>query len=593
MRAARALALVLVIIVSASLLAGLSYLVPSLFHRGRIIVRAYAMGGDGDSTQLTNASFSVWAWAPTPNGTEFIPVFNGTGPQAVIDLARLVGWAKDWIRAYGMAAIFSFEPSIIIWASYPISLPNGSVELVTQPSFQPLNLSLPLSGSGAVIDVMVSSPFRTLLKANGKGAGVAVRGLGKVLPEQTTTTTVTTTITGSWTSSSVPCLGGPCVILYYLAPHVIKWYPNDTGVAPISLAIALGQPSNASEGLASLYVSIITFSQAIKQFSINGLMIAGSAFDAATEEYEETGNLYQAVSKLSAQLGTTFKFTSEAEVTESSGVQVYVPTPYNVVQHVRDIGQLYMVGQVALVNWTEYIFNQDWPNDLEPTGNWYLGLQLTEVEVAESDGAEAPVIYNWWAYDPCVNLSEWAYEQQVLMQAPSYFFGTGMNSTCPLPNTPAPVIWQDYATNLTYYTSVNPGSQQEYSYVDLSVNGGETLLGIGIDAGSAIAWIIGTALMASQPEIGAAVLVIAALLDSFQYQYHSVAEAVNSFFVDNTYPSQYVNVYYSDLTPVYVNASGYSFTLPKELILINVSSSPPPPPTFDPPIGGMSRSMNP
>jgi hypothetical protein len=589
LRAARALALALVIIVSAPLLAGLSYLVPSLFYRGRIVIRAYAIGSDGDSTQLTNASFSVWAWAPTPNGTEFIPVFNGTGPQAVINLSRLVGWAEDWIHAYGMAAIFSFEPSIIIWVSYPIHLPNGSVELVTQPYFQPLNLSLPLSGSGAVINVMVSHPFRTLLngiplKANGEGAGAAVRGLGEASPEQTTTTTVTTTITGSWTTSSVPCLGGPCVILYYLAPHVIKWYPNNESTAPISLAIALGQPSNASEGLASLQVSIITFSQVIKQFSINGLMIAGSAFDAATDDYGETGNLYQAVSKLSAQLGTTFTFTSEAEVTESSGVEVYVPTPYNVVQHVKDVGQLYMVGQVALVNWTEYIFNQAWPNDLEPTGNWYLGLQLTEVEVAESDGAEAPVIYNWFAYDPCINVSEWAYEQQVLMQAPSYFFGTGMNSTCPLPNTPAPVIWQDYDTNLTYFTTKNPNSQQQYSYVDFFVNGGESPLGIGINAGSAIASIIETVLMASQPEVGAAVLVIGALLDSFQYQYHSVAEAVNSFFVDNTYPSQYVNVYYSDLTPVYVNASGYSFTLPKELILINLSSSPPPPPTFDPPL---------
>jgi hypothetical protein len=26
-------------------------------------------------------------------------------------------------------------------------------------------------------------------------------------------------------------------------------------------------------------------------------------------------------------------------------------------------------------------------------------------------------------YDPCVNLSEWAKEQQVLMQNSSYFFG--------------------------------------------------------------------------------------------------------------------------------------------------------------------------
>ena len=590
MRAKRALAFILIIIVSASLLAGLSYLVPSLLHRGRIIIRAYAMGGDGDSTQLTNASFSVWAWAPTPNGTEFIPVFNGTGPQAVINLSRLVGWAKDWIHAYGKAAIRSFEPSIIIWVSYPIPLPNGSVELLTQPSFQPLNLSLPLSGKGTIINVMVSHPFRTLLKANGRGAGADVRGLGKVLPEQTTTTTVITTITGSWTTSSVPCLGGPCVILYYLAPHVIAWYPNNESMAPISLAIALAQPSYVS-GNAVVEIGITVVSNQTKQFSINGLMIAGAAFDAAVDD-AEVGDLFQAISQLSPALGTTFTFTTEGGVQEGNGTQVET-APSTIIPNTADIAQLYMVGQAALVNWTEYIFNQAWPNDLEPTGNWYLGLQLTEFKAVENSSAVAPVIYYWMAYDPCVNLNEWASYQEALMQNPNSLYYGEINSSCLPPNTPAPVIWQDYATNLTYFTTVNPSSQQKYSYVDLSVNGGESLLGIGIDAGSAIASIIGTALMASQPEVGAAVLVIAALLDSFQYQYHSVAVSVNSFFVDNTYPSQYVNVYYSDLTPMYVNASGYGFTLPRELILINLSSSPPLPPTFDPPIGGMSRSMNP
>jgi len=558
--AARALALVIAVIVSASLLAGLSYLVPGLFHRrGVIIVRAYAIGNDGDPTQLTNASFSVWAWAPTPNGTEFIPVFNGTGAQALINLTRLVGWAEDWIRAYGMAAIFSFEPSITIWVSYPIALPNGSVELLTQPSFQPLNLSLPLSGSGAVIDVMVSHPFRTVVKASGGGAGVAVRGLAKVLPEQTTTTTVTTTLTVTSTYTHTYGL----MVWYWLMPHVIAWYPNNESMAPISLAVALGQPSDVS-GNAYMTISITEASSNISQFSINGLMIAGSAFDAATDDYEETGNLFQAVSKLSPQLGTTFQFTTEGEVTEGNGTGVET-LPSTIVPGTHDIAQLYMVGQVALVNWTAL-------NVLaEPVG-WYLGLQLTEVEVVESDGALAPVIYTWSAYDPCINVSEWAYEQQVFMQAPSYFFGTGMNSTCPLPNTPAPVIWQDYDTNMTYYATVSPGKSLYIYYVDLSVNGGESPLGIGIDAGSAIASIIGTVLMVSQPEIGAAFLMIGALLGAFQYQSHSVAAYVNSItIVSNFLPPYNVSVYYSNLTPVYT-VSGQGFTLPRELILINVTS---------------------
>jgi len=190
----------------------------------------------------------------------------------------------------------------------------------------------------------------------------------------------------------------------------------------------------------------------------------------------------------------------------------------------------------------------------------------------ESNGAEAPVIYYWMAYDPCVNLNEWANEQQLLVQDPGDFFAFGMNSTCPLPNTPAPVIWQDYATNLTYYATVSPGKSLSISYVKLSVNGGESPLGIGIDLGSAIAWTIATTLMESQPEIGTAFLVIGALLGSFQYQYQLVAEVVNTIIIASDFlPPYNVSVYFSNLTPVYT-VSGQSFTLPRELILINVTS---------------------
>jgi len=564
LREAKALALVIAVMVSASLLAGL-YL-PRLLFRGRIIIRAYAMGSDGNLTQLTNASFSVWAWAPTPNGTMFIPIYNGTGPQAVIGLGKLAGWAEDWIRAYGKAAIRSLAPSIIIWVSYPILLPNGSVELVTQPSFQPLNLSLPLSGIwGVVVNVVVDHPFRTLVKASGEGAGVAVRGLAKALPGQTTTTTVTTTITTS--TVSAVCGRGVCDV-WYLAPHVIKWYPNDTGMAPISLAVALGQPSNVSEGYANsdVVITITVASAYVNQFTINGLMIAGAAFDAAMDDVE-VGDLFQAISQLFPQLGTTSTFTTKGEVAEGNGTTAYIPLQN---EKGPDIAQLYMVGQVALVNWTAYTL----PLVSNTPVAWYLSLQLTEFKAVESNGAVAPVIYNWWAYDPCVNLSEWAYEQQVLMQNSSYFFGTGMNSTCPLPNTPAPVIWQDYATNLTYFTTKNPNSQQQYSYVDFFVNGGESPLGIGINAGSAMAWIIETVLMVSQPEVGAAVELIGALLSAFQYQSYSVAVTVNNFLVSNTFPrGYYVNVYFSNLTPMYT-VSDQGFTLPNELILINVSSSP-------------------
>jgi hypothetical protein len=314
-------------------------------------------------------------------------------------------------------------------------------------------------------------------------------------------------------------------------------------------------------------------SSKVSQYAINGLMIAGSAFDAAVDD-AEAGDLFQAISQLSPVLGTTFKFTTGGvEVASSNSTGALISSSV-------DIGQLYILGQVALINWTAL-------NVLaEPVG-WYLGLQLTAVKVVESDGALAPVIYSWTAYVPCVNLSEWAQEQQALMQDPGDppglsgdliahppGGGGGSGATCPLPNTPAPVIWEDYAKNLTHYATVNPGKSLSISYVNLSIGlyGAKSPLGIAIDLGSAIASIAGTAIsVAGFPEVGAALEVIGGLLGSVQYQSYSVAVSVTGISIVNGFWQYNVNVYFSNLTPVYT-VSGYGFTLPKELILINVTS---------------------
>jgi hypothetical protein len=295
-------------------------------------------------------------------------------------------------------------------------------------------------------------------------------------------------------------------------------------------------------------------------------MIAGAAFEAAMKD-AEVGDLFQAISQLSPVLKTTFTFTTKGGVTESNTTEATTLPPNH-----DDIGQLYMVGQAALVNWTEYVTVWGF-GETEPTGNWYLGLQLTEFKAVKNSSAVAPVIYSWSAYDPCVNLSAWAWEQQALMQDPYYLLDSGTNYWCPLPNTPAPVIWQDYATNLTYYANVSPyNTHFEIYYVHLSVNGGESPLGIGLDVGSAIASIIGTGLMVlpGGQAAGAVLEVIGALLGAFQYQSNSVAAYANYIVIYNHLP-YYVNVYYSNLTPVYTVGS-QSFTLPRELVLINVTS---------------------
>ncbi len=521
MRTKRALALALIIIVSASLLVWLYS--PGLLYWRSVIIRAYAVGSHHTLIWLTNASFSVWAWAPTPNGTEFIPIYNGTGPRAVIGPGKLVRWAEDWIRAYGRVAIGAFEPSIIIWVSYYIRLPNGSVELVAQPFYRPLNLSFPLSGIlGVVVNAVMGRPFITVVKAS----GAAARGSGKA-----------------------SALSPP----FYVVPHVIAWYPNDTGMAPISFIIALAQPSplvtSSYEG--SAFVNIVPVGLPA---TVDSVTFSGSEFEAALR-VAESGNLLQAVRTLSPVMGPALNYTIIMPI----GAVAYIPLQN---EKGPDIGQLYIVGQGALVNWTEV-------SAFGRPVTWYLSLQPTEARIANVYQQTTIATYGWWAYDPCVNLSEWAHEQQVLMQNSSYFFKAGMNSTCPLPNTPAPVIWEDYATNMTNYAVMKPGGNfAELSYeLSYSVNG--TIispLGAGIDLGSAIASVM-EGKDFGQPGATAFADLIAGVLNPFQWVYNEIA-ALNGL-----WRGYYVNIYFNDLTPVYYNASGYGFTLPGKLVLINVTSS--------------------
>ncbi|ESQ20219.1 MAG: hypothetical protein CISAcid_18130 [uncultured Acidilobus sp. CIS] len=522
MRTKRALALALVIIVLASLLVWL-YSPGLLYWRG-VIIRAYAVGSHHTLVWLTNASFSVWAWAPTPNGTEFIPIYNGTGLQAVICPGRLARWAEDWIRAYGRTAIGVFEPSIIIWVSYYIRLPNGSVELVAQPFYRPINLSFPLSGGwGIVVNAVMGRPFITVVKAS----GAAARGSGEA-----------------------SALSPP----FYVTPHVIAWYPNDTGMAPISFIIALAQPSPLVTSFNEGVVHMLILPSGIPA-TVDSVTFSGSEFEAALR-VAESGNLLQAVRMLSPVMGPALNYTALLE-----NAVAFATIPSN--RYSADVSQVYIVGQGALVNWTEV-------SAFGRPVTWYLSLQLTEARIANVWHVMVIATYSWGGYDKCVNLSEWAHEQQVLMQNSSYFFKAGVNSTCPLPNTPAPVIWEDYAVDLTNYTAVRPNSTFNAFSDDLSYSVNGIIyrrISVGIDLGSAIASVIESKAF-GQPGAIAFADLIAGVLNPFQYQTSYV------ILLDNTLPPYYVNVYYSGLTPVYYNASGYGFAMSRGLIFINLTSSP-------------------
>jgi len=405
----------------------------------------------------------------------------------VIGLGRLVGWAEDWVHAYGKVAISAFEPSIITWVSYSIPLPNGSVEPVAQPFYRPLNLSFLLSGGwGVTVNAVMGRPFITVVKAS----GAAARGPGEA------------------STLSPP---------FYVAPHVIAWYPNDTGMAPISFVVTLAQPNplitSSYEGLAAVNIVPIGFPAIV-----DSVTLPGSEFEAALRD-AESGNLLQAVSALSPVMGPALNYTI---LISNTAAAVSIPPGH------EDIAQLYIVGQGALVNWTEQSASG------RPV-TWYLSLQLTEAKVVKLKPTKfvsytTIALYDWEGYDPCINLSEWAHEQQILMQNSSYSFGAGMNSTCPLPKTPAPVIWEDYATDLTNYATVKPGGNfMELSYeLSHGVNG--TIIspmGAGIDLGSAIASVM-EGKDFGQPGATASADLIAGVLVPFQYLVFNEITAFNN-----------------------------------------------------------------
>jgi hypothetical protein len=191
-------------------------------------------------------------------------------------VSKLLAWAEDWLRYYGPGALTSFMPSIIVWVMYPIDLPNGSVELAIEPQLEPLNLSVPLSGSGAVLGVQVSHPFKAIVGPGRPRPRAA--SAGAVMSAQTTTTTTTAPITN--TTSALGGQLGRCWYNYYYeaTPRVLSWYPNSSGLAPISLAVAVLQPSPDAT---SNNLQVMLLGPTVQYVGFNAVMIASGAIGAA------------------------------------------------------------------------------------------------------------------------------------------------------------------------------------------------------------------------------------------------------------------------------------------------------------------------
>jgi len=513
------------------------------------VYSVYPKGGD---SKIINASYSIWVFYPTKNGTVFQSVFNGTGKIVNIRMSSLIKWAKSWIRYYGSDAISSFMPSIIIFSSYETD-PNNTVEIITQEEMIPLNLSYPLTGKGLVVKVNFTDPFITKIKSS-KTNTIKLDELGGWSPQ---TTTTETTITPTASTSTIYRYN---YWSYYLVfkPKVISWYPSNNSLAPISLAISLAKPNGYSP-FATLFTEITLGGSFFKEESFNAVSIASNAFLSAVGD-AESNEIADAINSLSPTIpGASLTFTQVNEVYSYNNTVVSTPI------HTHDVGQIYVMGQAALINWTIY-------NRLNQPVGWELGMQLTALKVAKNNGAIAPALYSWEAYDPCVNISQWA-EEYYNIKHNGGVPPAVINSTCPIPNTPAPVDWEDYEHNLTYLTTVSSGVKKiVLCYVNIEGNSEQSTIGAVIDAGSALASTIGVVTLASG--IGAPVssvaFVVSAILNSVQFTSHSITFLITQVNVDNELPVS-VSVYYSNMTPLYVYG-GQKYTLPRFLVSMNATS---------------------
>ena len=579
-------ALLVVVIVAATVLLALHFnLLASPRprpRRGYLALYAVTPGRGGDLQPLSNASFTVWAFYPTKNGTALQAIYNGTGGLAYINLSTLVNWAEAWTRYYGPQAIYSFMPSLIVFVSYPIKVNSTAVEVVSQQSMVPLNLSVPLTGEGEVVRINVTHPLRFYFYYRAPSGAKYGRVIGSAQavagPEQTTTTTVTTTITPTtiWASNTTVTVNG--TTHYYrgwlfLVPHVVAWYPSNDSLGPISLAIAVAQQSSYNSS-SYVQIGLTLLGASVTQVSFNAVAAAGGALSAAADDVV-AGAIGQAMSALSPMIpGATMTFTLSSSFVESYNSTAAILSPKS--NEDPNVGQLYILGQVALVNWTIW---GPYGEGLAPEG-WEVSTMLTAVQAVRSGGVVAPVVYSWEAHDPCINLTAWAREYPEIEYGynnpglPQAVWDTIVNGSCPIPNTPAPVDWQDYAYNLSLVAHVMPNTKYTAQYVSFEIaNGVPPILGTAIDAGSALATTVGLAAMAlgmSMPVADVA-FIIAAMLNSVQVTSYSASLSVEHINVFNYIPAT-TYLYISNITPLYIEYGEVNYTLPRNLVIVNASA---------------------
>ncbi|AWR96084.1 hypothetical protein DFR85_15475 [Acidianus brierleyi] len=453
---------------------------------------------------ITNGSITVFVFYPTEQGTVFKRIFNSSRQEYYqFPVKDLLNWAKNWL-AYDTQHRTLIYPSIIVFASYSIKN-ETTIETLTQSFSTSLNISQIIRGiGGRDIQVIFNHPIIKYIKTKDLQQKIDVD-----------TTTITTTITSTIR---------PGYETITLNPHILGWYPSNSSVGPISIGTIIG-PTNITEYRASLFEEIINKVTSSENVGF----------------YISQPLLKQLPVRVTLPGPSLTLYDTNDLVKSYNTTPIGSSTPY-------DVGQLYIIGQVAWVNWTEICY---YPKFGIEHVNHFIQVIMTSVVAEENGDAFAPKIDSHCVYSICNSYNDLPRNSYSYSKSSVRIKGGGGGL-----GLIAPV----YFNNLT-----NIGSSsnfQPFRYDTLNIIGVNNDYQIGVNVGA----LLSIAMPEASPEL-LATLGMVNIGVTWENSQLSLTQA--TVCADNSLITP-LNVYYSNYSALYY-INGQYYIIPDNVYYLNYS----------------------
>jgi len=331
---------------------------------------------------IQNVSVSLFAFYPTPNGTVIKEIYHGHNLKFLsIPISNLTRYAKHWLNTYNYTILIPngthvikkhiiynasvFIPSLIGFASYyVINQTNGTITIYSQPftvRVSPYNIT---HGIGKNVFKVFLNPIVKIIKTENSSSTSS----SNINPQQTSITTTTITTSKGYlyinTSSNI-------IIAWKLNTYWVL--PNNSSTfepLPLSLAYITDPNGNDYSGGIRLWEAVSVNEGYPLSFGVT--MLAG------TMKYDIIGS----------SITLSGKGSYSTHITVYFGATVYYNPPYSY----PNFAEIFTEGQIAIANFTMYVFNLSTRYPKISITN-VTGFLVTALEVVGKHGAYVPALY--------------------------------------------------------------------------------------------------------------------------------------------------------------------------------------------------------